>query len=225
MYPGAVRLLEIGAGQGAVGARLAERTDYVGVEMDQRSVAVARNRIEARGGKVIEGEFERMALDGTFDIVCAFEVLEHIADDGQALASWRAVLRPGGRLILSVPAHPDRFGPSDVVAGHYRRYEHAQLAGLLESSGFERPEVRSYGFPLGYILEVVRNRLAARRDEPAGSYRERTEASGRWLQPSDRSSIVMWLLALPFRWLQRPFERTRLGTGIVATAVRPVHGR
>ena len=104
-------VLEIGCGQGAVGARLAQRYRYLGVEPDQASWAVASQRISAAG----RGEVRNIAVedlgDDQFDLICAFEVLEHIEDDAAALKEWTGRLRPHGWLLLSVPAHQHRYGP------------------------------------------------------------------------------------------------------------------
>jgi SAM-dependent methyltransferase len=199
------RVLEVGAGEGALGARLARRYDYVGVEPDPRSRARARERVET----VLEA-----LPDERFDLVCAFEVLEHVADDQAELRAWRDRLRPGGWLLLSVPAHEKRFGPADRRVGHFRRYEPGGLAEQLTEAGFEHPRLVTYGFPLGYALEAGRHVLA-RRGEAEG-----TAGSGRWLQPSDRLGWATRFGTAPFRLLQRPFAGTGLGTGIVALARR-----
>jgi hypothetical protein len=78
--------------------------------------------------------------------------------------------------------------------------------------------VRGYGFPLGNVLKPVRDRLAARQLR-AGS-KGGTGTSGRWLQPSDRRVRLTWATALPFRYAQRPFTHSELGTGLVALAAR-----
>lgn len=214
------RVLEVGAGQGALGARIAARFDYVGVEPDQRSSATARARLAEVGrGSVVRGDLSALDPSDTFDLVCAFEVLEHIEDDAGALAEWRAHLRPGGWLLLSVPAHARRFGPSDRKAGHFRRYDPEQLAGVLRSSGFNDVVVLSYGVPLGYVLEWGRNAIA-RRTEGSGSMAERTAKSGRYLQPPNWLSWPTRAATAPFRWVQRPFLHTGLGTGLVARARR-----
>lgn len=200
------RVLEVGAGEGALGARLARRYDYVGVEPDERSRARARERL----GTLLEA-----LPDESFDLVCAFEVLEHVEDDAGELRRWRERIRPGGWLLLSVPAHERRFGAADRRVGHFRRYDPERLAALLTETGFENSRLVIYGFPLGYALEAGRHVLA-RRGEGEG-----TAGSGRWLQPSDRLGWATRLGTSPFRLLQRPFARTRLGTGIVALARRP----
>jgi SAM-dependent methyltransferase len=199
------RVLEVGAGEGALGARLAQRYDYVGVEPDPVSRARARGRV----GPILEA-----LPHESFDLLCAFEVLEHVEDDDAELRSWRDRLRPGGWLLLSVPAHEKRFGPADRRVGHFRRYEPDGLAALLTETGFESPRLVTYGFPLGYALEAARH-LLARRGEGEG-----TAGSGRWLQPSDRLGWATRLGTAPFRLLQRPFAGTRLGTGLVALARR-----
>jgi hypothetical protein len=150
-------------------------------------------------------------------------VLEHLADDAAALADWAALVRPGGHLMLSVPAFGRRFGPMDTRVGHYRRYDPDQLAARLVGAGLVAPRVVVYGWPLGYALELVRNRadarhLAAGAGEPTPE--ERTAASGRHQQPGGGVlGRAIELGTLPFRCLQR-LAPTR-GTGLVAVAARP----
>lgn len=211
-------VLEVGCGRGAFGARLAQRYRYLGVEPDGQSCAVAAARVAALG----RGEVRNVAaetLAGQFGMVCAFEVLEHIDDDVKALATWASLLRPGGWLILSVPARQHRFGPWDDLVGHFRRYDPAGISALLTDAGFTDIEVRLYGFPLGYLTEPVRN-VVARRRLAAGtseSAAERTASSGRQLQPAGGllGRAIRWG-TLPFRLLQRAFPR--IGTGLVVRA-------
>ncbi|MGH8874488.1 MAG: methyltransferase domain-containing protein [Acidimicrobiia bacterium] len=217
--PEASTFLEIGCGQGAFGTRLAIDYDYLGFEPDEASCRVADERLAAVGaGRVVNSPLPREPL-GQFDLVGAFEVLEHLEDDAAALAQWADWVRPGGRLVLSVPAHPHRFGPWDVEVGHYRRYDRRSLAALLVACGFEPPEIRIYGFPLGYLLEAARNRFAG--DEEELSVEERTARSGRRLQPAAGLGWMPRVATVPFRWMQRPFAQTELGTGYVALAERP----
>ena len=216
----ASEVLEIGCGQGAAGVRLAERYDYLGLEPDLASWSVARDRLAALGrGEVRNGTSAILAEDQRFDLVCAFEVLEHIEDDKAALLDWRSRLRDGGSLLLSVPAGQHRFGPADELVGHFRRYDTAHLTELLTDCGFAEVTVRHYGFPLGYLLEYGRNQIAARRlhDRPAGTVEERTATSGRLLQPTGalRGVATRWGTA-PFRAVQRAFPGT--GTGLIARA-------
>jgi len=217
---GVTDVLEIGCGQGSLGARLAQRYRYLGVEPDRTSWTVAQRRISAVGPG---GEVRNIPVDalGTerFDLVCAFEVLEHIEDDATTLKDWSVRLRAGGWLLLSVPAHQRRYGPADELAGHFRRYDPEALTALLASCGFTDIEIRQYGFPLGYLLEAARNQIGRRRLAASGtqSLAERTAGSGRLLQPSGGmiGATTRWGTA-PFRVLQRAFPNT--GTGLVALA-------
>jgi SAM-dependent methyltransferase len=216
---GVTDVLEVGCGQGAAGARLAQHYRYLGVEPDRESWEVARRRIAAVG----RGEVRNVTVDALgderFDLVCAFEVLEHIEDDAAAVKEWASRLRAGGWLLLSVPAYQSRYGPADELVGHFRRYDPDALVTLLGNCGFGETEVRHYGFPLGYGLEAGRNLIGRRRLAAAGSQSvaERTAGSGRLLQPasSARAMATRWG-TVPFRLMQRAFPGT--GPGIVVLA-------
>lgn len=217
-------VLEIGAGQGAVGVRLAQRADrYVGVEPDAASHAIAVQRMRncAPDGQVLHGDSSLVASAEPFALVCAFEVLEHIDDDVAALKDWGSRIRPGGHLLISVPAWQRRFGPMDELVGHFRRYDPDQLRSVLSEAGFSETVDRLYGFPLGYVLESMRNLVARRRARRAPtSMAERTGTSGRLFQPSTAASgRAIGLVTAPFRTLQRAAPNT--GVGIVALARRP----
>jgi cyclopropane fatty-acyl-phospholipid synthase-like methyltransferase len=211
------RVLEVGAGEGALGAWLAARYEYVGIEPDVQSRRTAVSRLRALG----RGEMLADLVDGdarSYDAVCAFEVLEHIEDDRQALAAWRSRLSPGGFLLLSVPAHASRFGPSDTYVGHFRRYDRSQLRERLEAEGFEVVRWQSYGAGLGQLLDAVRNTILRRRQASATA-EERTAGSGRLFQPQSQArAFFNYLVALPFRALQAPFARTDVGIGYVVLA-------
>jgi SAM-dependent methyltransferase len=212
-------ILEIGCGQGAMGARLAANHPYLGVEPDETSFAIARSRITAAGGTVIQGTHEDAPAGATYDLVCAFEVLEHIEHDKAALTEWLKLLAPGGHLMLSVPAFQRMFGPMDRHAGHFRRYEPADLTAIFESVGLTDVQIVVYAWPLGYALEAVRNRIDERKlaAAPDKSIEELTAASGRTFQPTTKlSGQAVQLATLPFRYLQR--IRPNAGTGLVAVA-------
>ncbi|HEY2507492.1 MAG TPA: methyltransferase [Streptosporangiaceae bacterium] len=217
---GITDVLEVGCGQGSLGARLAQRYRYLGVEPDERSCAVARQRMAAVGSGEVRNETVEALGDQRFDLVCAFEVLEHIEDDGAAVKEWASRLRPHGWLMLSVPAHQRRYGPADELVGHFRRYDPAGLAALLSGCGFDQVHLRLYGYPLGLALEGARNFVGRRRLATAASatVAERTAGSGRLLQPSSGglySAAVRWGV-LPFRLVQRAFPQT--GPGLVVLA-------
>lgn len=214
-------ILEVGMGLGGFGARLAGLAPYTGVEPDPTSFRTARDRIETAGGTVYSGDHTVVADLPPFDLVCAFEVLEHIENDERALAEWMSLVRPGGAILLSVPGDPDRFGAFDVQVGHYRRYTADGLRDLLVSAGATDVEITHYSWPLGYVLDGVRDRIARRGTSPDDTTpEERTQGSGRLMQP--RARAVGWAIqagVAPFIALQR--LRPSAGPALIAVGRRP----
>lgn len=214
-------VLELGCGQGAMATWFAARASYVGVEPDSTSRVVAQARVrrfvDAEIVDVVDGVTSR-----TFDLACAFEVLEHIDDDLAALTELCARVRPRGHVIVSVPAHPQRFGASDQLVGHHRRYSRGALIGLLEGAGLVVEAVKSYGAGGGHLLDRMQDAVAAKRIRAGacdGPVTVGTEASGRYRQPrSDGGAIVRAIGAAPLRVVQAPFTGTDIGVGYIARA-------
>jgi SAM-dependent methyltransferase len=211
------RVYEVGAGRGAVAVRLSRNArEYVAYEPDAASAATAAARLERVGGRAVNGPLTEGSADA--DVVCAFEVLEHIEDDLGALRTWASRIRPGGWLLLSVPAFEERYGPNDVWFGHFRRYEPDLLRERLVAAGLEPVELTTYGWGLGHALEAARNAILRRRTPP-DTTEERTAASGRTFQPPDAVGLATAAVAAPFRLLQR--ARPGHGIGLVALARKP----
>ena len=131
--PGA-RLLDAGCGSGRELDELAPRGDVTGVDLSPLAVARAR----ARGHPdVHEAPIERLPFaDMTFDLVTCLDVIEHISDDRAALAELRRVTRPGGHLVVTVPAYPSLWSAHDVANGHVRRYRPVTLHAAVKDAGW-----------------------------------------------------------------------------------------
>jgi SAM-dependent methyltransferase len=213
------RVLDIGAGTGTIGSFLADRYEYVGVEPDPISHAAARERIGQRG-VVHNIAFEEIVPAGDFDLVCAFEVLEHIEDDGDALSLWVRHLRPGGSIIVSVPQGRERFSEGDARLGHFRRYDPPELAGKLRDAGLTDVVTVVYGSPWGNAQEAIR-RVAFRLRPSAKSRAERTAESARFLQPPAWGVQATRAVSVPFRYVQRPLASKGIGTGVIALGRLP----
>lgn len=217
------RLVEIGCGAGDLLERLmAQGFDASCVEVSEAARVAARARFAA-AGRDVPLVADLAQLDGSFDLVVACEVLEHIEDDLAALRSWAALLPRGGLVLLTVPAHPHRFGPSDVWAGHFRRYRRSDLERLAREAGLTVRRLLCFGFPLGNLLEPVRGWVHKRRLRREGptTPAQRTARSGieRGIEARLAPLWRPWLI-LPFCWIQIPFFHTDLGTGYLLVAMR-----
>jgi glycosyltransferase involved in cell wall biosynthesis len=144
------RVLEIGAGMGNLTRHLCTHRKFwvatdVNVEYLDRIRSLFRHRPSLKICDLDVAEPESfLPFAGQMDTVVCINVLEHIQDDGAALESIRTVLEPGGRLILLVPNGPNAYGTIDREIGHYRRYTSSGLRSLVESSGYDVEEIRSF---------------------------------------------------------------------------------
>jgi SAM-dependent methyltransferase len=211
------RILEVGVGEGGLATWLARRADYVGVEIDAEARRVAHARLAGGPGRVV-ADVSAVTCD-QFDLLCAFEVLEHIEDDTGALLGWSDLLTPDAWVLVSVPAHPSRFGAQDRLVGHLRRYEADALRRTLRAAGFEPVTVESYGAGLGFVLEAARNVMASRPVERSAE--EATAHSGRHLQPHSRTGVgTRAVVSAVGRLVQHPFRGSDVGIGYVALGRR-----
>lgn len=150
------RILEAGPGAGTLLIEFSrEGFTCEAIEASEQARALAGRLIKASGVAVPLHADSDPAWGGKFDYVFSFDVLEHIEDDAAAVRDWASWLKPGGTLLLSVPARMKLWTPGDDWAGHFRRYEQAQLAALLTAAGFEIEVLECYGFPLTNISEQV----------------------------------------------------------------------
>jgi ubiquinone/menaquinone biosynthesis C-methylase UbiE len=109
---------------------------------------------------------------GAADVVTSMDVIEHLDDDAVALAEFHRILRPGGWLLLTVPAYQWLWSVHDETAAHRRRYSKPQLAGVVTRAGF-RVETTSYfnSFlvpPAAALRRTPLRRFASENDEEVG---------------------------------------------------------
>jgi SAM-dependent methyltransferase len=129
-----LRVLDVGCGTGGVLAHLAERATTVGVDRSRQALAHCRRRGLTR---LAVADMDRVPFaPATFDVILMLDVLEHFHDDVAVVANARPLLRPGGALLVSVPAHQSLWSPHDEVLHHVRRYDVAGVRRALESGGF-----------------------------------------------------------------------------------------
>jgi SAM-dependent methyltransferase len=167
-------VLNGGAGQGTLSHRLAELGFEV-TSTDNSPAAVELLLRQGGAGEALEADLTALPFDDeTFDAAVLGEVLEHIEDDQRALEEVRRVLRPEGVLALSVPANPKLYGPSDVWAGHVRRYTRSELLETCSAAGFTVHRCLGWGFPLSRLYHRhVYERYLDRRGPAAPDRRHR----------------------------------------------------
>lgn len=83
--------------------------------------------------------------DATFDLVCALDIIEHVADDGAAVSELARMAAPGARVLLSTPLHPEYWSRFDEIVGHHRRYRPEALCALLDRHGLEIEQSAVFG--------------------------------------------------------------------------------
>ena len=124
-----VRCLEVGAG-------LRPRLPIPGTVFIDISLP-ALGPLRMSGGSSAVGLVTALPIaDASFHLLCAMDIVEHVADDAAAFTELSRVAAPGAVLLLSVPLHQAAWSGFDEAVGHYRRYDPAPLVGLLAAHGF-----------------------------------------------------------------------------------------
>lgn len=137
------RLIDVGGGAGGVTARLGwDPGRVVLVEGSVPLVQAARRR----GLRSVRAAVDHLPVpDRSVEVVALLDVIEHLADPLPALREARRVLAPGGRLVITVPAHPRLWSDADVLLGHHRRYTRRRVRSELGRAGL-RPAVCTHVF-------------------------------------------------------------------------------
>jgi SAM-dependent methyltransferase len=162
--PPSPRILDAGCGTGGNLIEYARLGEATGVDAFPEAIQFCRER----GLDVLEAPVERLPFEaGSFDLMFATDVIEHLDDDVVALRELRRVAGDGGRLVLTVPAYERLWSDHDVSVHHRRRYTAKLLRSRVEAAGWT-PAVESYFFatalPVVAAVRAVRRRRAT--EEP-----------------------------------------------------------
>ncbi|MES1972977.1 MAG: class I SAM-dependent methyltransferase [Pseudomonadota bacterium] len=157
--PRDARILEIGCGTGHNLPMLAAFGTVDAIEIDPAAREIASARLGKPVGAAPLPDLTGVER-GSYDLVAVLDVVEHIADDVAALKAMAACLKPGGKILITVPAHQWMWSAHDVVNHHHRRYSKASLAAAIRAAGLE-PRKLGYFNSLLFPLAAA-SRLAGR---------------------------------------------------------------
>ena len=162
-------ILEVGCGTGHNLAMLRGFAEVDAVELDESVRAIAEGRL---GRKVMSDRLPELkgVTDKSYDLICAFDVIEHINDDTAAMTAIARKLRPGGKLAITVPAHPWMWSVHDTINHHKRRYSKRSLRALVEESPLKLEAIgylNSLLFPLA-VAQRMASKLAGKEDSRLG---------------------------------------------------------
>jgi len=153
-------ILEVGAGHGTLTEGLARYGRVTATDLSPRCVDALRSRYASWPNvDVLEGDVDTVTAGRSYDSAVLVNVLEHIPDDRAALRTLWAALRPGGTVILYVPAFEALYGNYDRMVGHYRRYRRPALNALVAEAGFDVVESRYVNFVGAFAWWLVVRQL------------------------------------------------------------------
>jgi SAM-dependent methyltransferase len=210
------RFLEVGCGGGTILAEaLASGMQTTGCDAFVSNLEVARER--APGATLFRVEGAAVAAPGWFDAAGLFDVIEHVDDERPLLTGCHRAVRPGGLLLVTVPAFAWLYGRRDRIAGHRRRYRGRQLRRRLEESGWTVEWLSYFStvlFPLFAAARLSERLSAPHREEPASGTDFAEAKAGPIL---NRTGLLAF--DLERWWLRR--RRLPFGTSLAVVARRP----
>ena len=163
--PKGARILEIGCGTGHNLPMLARFGEVDAIEIDPAARTIASERLGKPVGDAPLPDLPGVAK-ASYDLVAVLDVVEHIEDDVAALKGMASLLKPGGKILIAVPAHQWMWSAHDVVNHHHRLYSKASLIKAIEAAGLKPAKLTYFNsllFPLAAAARIA-VRLTGRDD-------------------------------------------------------------
>ncbi len=163
-----LKILNVGCGPGRSSQYLSEFGDVVSLEYDKHCCEFAS---EKTGLEIINGSITELPFaDKTFDLVCAFDVIEHVEDDQLAVSEIKRVAKDKGVIFITVPAFMSLWSHHDVVNHHFRRYKKRQIKDLFNKKNDGKEIFSSYFnfllFPPIYLFRTLSNLMRSGKNRP-----------------------------------------------------------
>lgn len=156
----ALKILDLGCGTGQYLPPLSRLGKVVGVDAVPEALAYC-SRNGGAGSLFIRADARRLPFRSqSFDLIWASSILEHLREDGSSLREAVKLLKPEGRVMISVPAHGFLWGHNDELAHHWRRYSRAELEKLCRDCGLRIVRITHYGttpMPLAWLVRKTKN--------------------------------------------------------------------
>jgi SAM-dependent methyltransferase len=155
--PAGARILEIGCGTGHNLPMLAQFGEVDAIEIDPAAAAIASERLGKPVGASPLPDLVGVE-PGSYDLIAVLDVVEHIDADVAALKAMARVLKPGGKILITVPAHQWMWSAHDVVNHHKRRYSKATLTAALDAAGLRWSRLRWFNsllFPAAVAARIA----------------------------------------------------------------------
>jgi SAM-dependent methyltransferase len=196
-------LVDVGAGTGQFIVELADRCRAVGVEPDRVGLQIA----STTRAHLVRGSIAALPIASQrAAAVTALDVVEHVDDDVAAVAELARITRPGGLVVLHVPAFPGLWSDWDEALGHRRRYTRATLRALISAAGLV--EHRCVYVNSAAFLPILAYRWlrSARRPGSADRLEDRVPSP-----PINRLLYALFVVPARWRWFAPPFGVSILG--------------
>ncbi|MEL6124111.1 MAG: methyltransferase domain-containing protein [Bacteroidota bacterium] len=148
--------------------------------------------------------------DDSFDVVCAFDVIEHIDDHEMAMKELKRVLKPEGRGYVSVPALMQLWSDHDVINHHYRRYTRSELEEVITKTGLNRVRLSYFNFVMFPLIYIVRRYVS----KPSQNHNEAKSDFSSYKVGGATNAILKWLFSTERRWLR--FANFPIGVSLLA---------
>lgn len=161
-------LIDVGAGTGTWAVEMASRCRVMAIDDHDESLVLAGPRVEAAGGRVMKSDLHAIDIpSGTAAVVTLMDVLEHVDDDEGALGEMIRLVRPGGLIVVTVPAIPWMWSDWDEAVQHRRRYGKKHLLQLVSQPGVR--VLRCAYFNTAMLLPIALIRWYRRIQPPSGT--------------------------------------------------------